>query len=55
MFALFCKSASTRIYLIYNRRSLLFINKELVNISSYNVFVLSLTKYKPLIKFLICH
>jgi len=55
MFALFNKSASTRIYPIYNKRSLLFINKELVNISSYNVFMLSLTKFKPLIRFLICH
>jgi len=55
MFALFNKSASTRMYLIYNKRSLLFANKELVNISSYNISMLSLTKFKPLIGFLICH
>ena len=55
MFALFNESASTRIYPIYNKRSLLFANKELVNISSYNISILSLTKFKPLIKFLICH
>jgi hypothetical protein len=29
MFALFNKSASTKIYLIYDKRSLLFVNKEL--------------------------
>ena len=34
IFALFNKSASTKIYPIYNKRSLLFANKELVNISS---------------------
>jgi hypothetical protein len=34
MFILFNKSVSTKIYPIYNKRSLLFINKELVNISS---------------------
>jgi hypothetical protein len=55
MFALFNKSASTKIYLIYNKRSLLFINKELVNISSYNVSILSLIKLKSLIRFLIYH
>jgi hypothetical protein len=55
IFALFNKSASTRIYLICNKRFLLFMNKELVNISSYNVSILSLTKFKPLIKFLICY
>jgi len=55
MFTLFNKSASTRIYPICNKRSLLFINKELVNISSYNVSMLSLTKFKPLIRFLICY
>jgi len=55
IFALFNKSASTRMYLIYNKRSLLFVNKELVNISSYNVSILSLTKFKPFIRFLICH
>jgi len=53
MFALFNKSASTRIYPIYNKKSLLFINKELVNTSSYNIYMSSLTKFKPLIKFLI--
>jgi len=55
MFALFNKSASTRIYPIYNKRSLLFVNEELVNISSCNVSILSLTKFKPLIRFLICY
>jgi len=55
MFALFNESISTRMYLICNKRSLLFVNKELVNISSYNVSVLSLTKFKPLVGFLICH
>ena len=34
IFASFNKSASTKIYLIYNERSLLFVNKELVNINS---------------------
>ena len=34
IFALFNKFTSTRIYPIYNKRSLLFTNKELVNISS---------------------
>ena len=34
IFALFNKSASTKIYPIYNKKSLLFANKELVNISS---------------------
>ena len=34
IFTLFNKSVSTKIYLIYNKRSLLFANKELVNISS---------------------
>ena len=34
IFTLFNKSASTKIYLIRNKKSLLFINKELVNISS---------------------
>ena len=34
IFTLFNKSASTKIYPIYNKRSLLFVNKELVNISS---------------------
>jgi len=55
MFALFNESASTRMYLICNKRSLLFVNKESVNISSCNVSMLSLTKFKPLIRFLICH
>jgi hypothetical protein len=34
MFTLFDESASTKIYLIYNKRSLLFINEESVNISN---------------------
>jgi hypothetical protein len=34
IFTLFVESASTRIYLICNKRSLLFTNKKLVNISS---------------------
>ena len=34
IFSLFNKSVSTRIYLICNKKSLLFANKELVNISS---------------------
>ena len=34
IFTLFNKSASTKIYLICNKISLLFINKELVNTSS---------------------
>ena len=34
IFTLFNKSTSTKIYLICNKRSLLFINEELVNISS---------------------
>jgi hypothetical protein len=34
IFTLFNESASTRIYPIYNKRSLLFANKESVNISS---------------------
>ena len=55
MFALFNKSTSIKIYLICDKRSLLFINKESVNISSYSIFISSLTKFKPLIKFLICH
>jgi len=55
MFALFNKSASTRIYPICNKRSLLFVNKELVNISSCNISMLSLIKFKPLIRFLICY
>ena len=55
MFTLFNKSANTKIYSICNKRSLLFVNKELVNISSWSVFILSLIKLKPLIKFLICH
>jgi len=55
MFALFNKSTSTRIYPIYNKRSLLFVNKKLVNTSSYNISILSLIKFKPLIRFLICH
>ena len=55
MFTLFNKSINTRIYPIYNKRSLLFANKELVNISSQSVFILNLIKLKPLIKFLICY
>ena len=55
IFTLFNKSANTKIYLIYNKKSLLFVNKELVNISSQSVFILNLIKLKPLIKFLICH
>jgi hypothetical protein len=34
MFALFNESTSTKIYLICNKRSLLFANKELVNTSN---------------------
>ena len=34
IFTLFNKSASTKIYPICDKRSLLFVNKELVNISS---------------------
>jgi hypothetical protein len=34
MFALFNEFTSTKIYLICDKRSLLFVNKELVNISS---------------------
>jgi hypothetical protein len=44
IFILFNKSTSTKIYPIYNKRSLLFENKEL-----------NLIKLKPLIKFLICY
>jgi len=55
IFALFNESASTRMYPIYNKRSLLFANTELVNISSYNISISSLTKFKPLIRFLIYH
>jgi len=55
MFALFNESASTRIYPICNERSLLFANKESVNTSSWSVSVSSLTKLKPLIKFLTCY
>ena len=55
MFALFNKSTSTRMYLICNKRSLLFVNKELVNINSWSVFMLSLIKLNPLVKFLICY
>jgi hypothetical protein len=51
MFALFNKSTSTRIYLICNEKSLLFVNKELVNISSWSVFILNLTKLKPFVEF----
>jgi hypothetical protein len=55
IFILFNKSTSTKIYPIYNKRSLLFANKELINISSWSVFILNLIKLKPLIKFLICY
>jgi hypothetical protein len=34
MSTLFNKSVSTKIYLIYNKKFLLFVNKELVNINS---------------------
>jgi hypothetical protein len=34
IFALFNKSANTKIYLIYNKRSLLFANEESVNINN---------------------
>ena len=55
MFALFNKSVSTKIYLICDKKSLLFANKELVNINSWSIFMLNLIKLKPLIKFLICY
>ena len=55
IFALFNEFTSTRIYLICDKRSLLFVNKELVNISSWSVFISNLIKLKPFIKFLICY
>jgi hypothetical protein len=55
IFTLFNESANTKIYLICNKRSLLFANEELVNISSWSVFISSLMKLKPFIKFSICH
>ena len=55
MVALFNEFASTMIYLIYDEKSLLFTNEELVNISSCNVFMSSLTKLKPFIEFLVYH
>jgi hypothetical protein len=42
-----------KIYLIYKKRSLLLINNILIKIKRYNNFFLSLTKYNPLIIFLI--
>ena len=53
--ALFIMSANTRIQPIYNKRSLLFINKASVNTSRRSMLISSLIYVRPLTRLLICY
>ena len=51
--ALYNAFSNTSIYPIYNKRSLLLVNKALVKVSRHNVLMSNLTNVRPLIRLLI--
>ena len=53
MLTLYNKSSNTNIYPIYNKRSLLLVNKALVKANRYNGLMSNLTNIRPFIKLLI--